>query len=256
MSAAADPASPDILRDPSLLAAELLGELQTLANPTNVAGMARFRISSEGTLGVSMPVVRGLAREVTRTLGRRNAIARHELAALLWSSGVHEARIMAALVDAPALVGEAQAEAWAADLDSWDVCDQLCLNLLRLTPLAWQKAIEWTSRPEEYVKRAGFALGATLTVHDKLAPDADFLPLLAADEREATDERNMVKKALNWQLRCIGKRNPALNAAAIAIAERILERYPQSRSARWIARDALRELRGNAVRARLGLESG
>jgi 3-methyladenine DNA glycosylase AlkD len=230
----------------------LLDELRANADPANVAGMARYAISPEGTLGVSMPVVRDLAREAKRRLGARNVTGRHEVAALLWESSLHEARIMAALVDAPTLVDEAQAEAWVSDLDSWDVCDQLCINLLRLTPFAWIKAVEWTTRPEEYVKRAGFALGATLAVHEKGASDTAFLPLLAADEREATDERNMVKKALNWQLRSIGKRNPTLNAAALSTAERILAQNPDSKSAHWIARDALRELQGNAVRKRLG----
>ena len=239
--------------EPAALAAELLTDLQAEANSANVAGMARFGISSEGTLGVSMTIIRNLARDAKRRLGLRNGAGRHELAALLWDSGFHEARIMAAMVDMPALVTEAQAEAWVADLESWDVCDKLCIDLLRLTPFAWAKAAEWTERSEEFVKRAGFALGATLAVHAKAAPDSAFAGLLAADEREATDERNMVKKALNWQLRSIGKRNAALNAEAIATAERILAHNPGSRSARWIARDALRELRSEPVRQRLGL---
>ena len=249
------PAEPPVTPAPELdaLAARLLDALRAAGNPDDVAGMARFGISSAGTLGVTMPVIRNLARDAKRQLGSRNASGRHELAALLWASGVHEARIMAAMVDVPALVTAAQADAWVADLDSWDVCDKLCIDLLRLTPLAWTKAAEWTACPEEFVKRAGFALGATLAVHDKGAPDSAFAPLLAADEREATDERNMVKKALNWQLRSIGKRNAALNSAAIVTAKRILERYPDSRSARWIARDALRELRSQPLRTRLGL---
>jgi len=219
--------------EPAALAAELLTDLQAEANSANVAGMARFGISSEGTLGVSMTIIRNLARDAKRRLGLRNGAGRHELAALLWDSGFHEARIMAAMVDMPALVTEAQAEAWVADLDSWDVCDKLCIDLLRLTPFAWAKAAEWTERSEEFVKRAGFALGATLAVHAKAAPDS--------------------AKALNWQLRSIGKRNAALNAEAIATAERILAHNPGSRSARWIARDALRELRSEPVRQRLGL---
>jgi 3-methyladenine DNA glycosylase AlkD len=237
---------------PAQVAEELLRELRCHADSANVAGMARFAISAEGTLGVSMPVVRSLAREGKKRVGRDRA-ARHELAALLWASGVHEARIMASLVDEPSLVDDAQTEAWAAALDSWDVCDQLCLNLLRRTPLAWVKAAEWTARPEEFVKRAGFALGATLAVHEKSAPDDDFLTLLACAEREAADERNMVKKAVNWQMRQIGKRTATLNAAVIATCERLLEQHADSKAARWIARDALRELRSDAVRARLGI---
>ena len=160
---------------------------------------------------------------------------------------------MATFIDVPALVDEAQMEAWALDIDSWDVCDQLTNNLFRESPFAWKKAAEWPGRAEEFVKRAGFVLGATLAVHDKQADDAAFLPLLALAEREATDERNMVKKAVNWQIRQIGKRSATLNAAAIEACERILAAHPDSKAARWIARDALRELRSDAVRARLGL---
>jgi 3-methyladenine DNA glycosylase AlkD len=237
---------------PRLVADDLLSSLRSHANAENVAGMARFGICSAGTLGVSMPVVRSLASEGKRRLGR-DKVARHELAALLWTSALHEARIMAALVDEPSLVDEVQADAWVADLDSWDVCDQLCINLLRRCPFAWAKAAEWTAAEPEFVKRAGFALGATLAVHDKQADDARFVELLECAVREATDERNGVKKALNWQLRGIGKRNATLNCAAITAAERILAEHPDSRAARWVARDALRELRSESVRARLGL---
>ena len=234
------------------LAEKLLAGLRSNANAENVAGMARFGISSEGTLGVSMPTVRELARDAKRELGR-DPNARHELAAALWGSGVHEARILAALVDAPQLVTDEQMEAWAADLDSWDTCDQLCINLFRLAPLAWDKAAEWPGREPEFVKRAGFVLGATLAVHAKKEPDDRFLPLLALSERECTDGRNAVKKAVNWQLRQIGKRSALLNAAAIASCERILAEHPDSAAARWVARGALRELRSDAVRARLGV---
>ena len=239
--------------DTAAVADAIIARLRAETNAENIAGMARFGISSHGTLGVSMPVVRKLAGEAKKALGARNEVARHELAARFWASGLHEARIMAALVDAPELVTDEQAEAWAADLDSWDVCDQLCINLLRLAPLGWEKAEAWTSRPEEFVKRAGFALGATLAVHDKSAGDERFRPLLSAAVREAVDERPMVRKAVNWQVRQIGKRDAALNAEAIAACERMLAEHPDSRSARWIARDALRELRSDAVRARLGL---
>ena len=234
------------------VAAELLTELRSHSSAENVAGMARFGIASQDTLGVSMPVVRSLAGDGKRRLGRDKR-GRHELARLLWDSGLHEARIMAALVDEPSLVHEAQADAWVHDLDSWDVCDQLCVNLLRRTSFAWTKAAEWTAAEPEFVKRAGFALGATLAVHEKAAPDERFLELLACAEREATDERNALKKALNWQARGIGKRNASLNAAAIETCERILAEHPDGKTTRWIARDALRELRSDAVRTRLGL---
>ena len=236
----------------TLVADALLGALRANTNAENVEGMARFGIASEGTLGVSMPVVRSLASEGKKRLGRDKA-ARHELARLLWESGLHEARIMAGLVDEPSLVDEAQADAWVADFDSWDVCDQVCINLLRRCPFAWSKAAEYSHAEPEFVKRAAFALGATLAVHEKTAPDERFVALLGDAERECTDERNGVKKALNWQIRGIGKRNAALNAAAIATCERMLETHPDSKAARWVARDALRELKSDAVRARLGL---
>jgi 3-methyladenine DNA glycosylase AlkD len=235
---------------PAALCEHVLSELRARANAENVAGMSRFGISSRGTLGVAMPDVRGLARDAKRTLGRDPA-AHHALARLLWESEVHEARIAASLVDAPTLVSAEQMERWAADIDSWDVCDTLCNNLFRKAELAWLKAADWPGRAEEFVKRAGFVLGASLAVHDKAADDTRFLPLLALAERECTDERNFVKKAVNWQIRQIGKRSAMLNAEAIASCERILAAHPQSAAARWVARGALRELQSDAVRKRL-----
>ena len=244
------PATPDA-PSASALVAELLAALRDQADPSNVAGMERYGISTVGTLGVSMPRIRAMGRDAKKRLGR-DPQAQHELAAALWASRVHEARLMATLVDDPALVSEDQVERWAAELDSWDVCDQLCSNLVRRTELAWKKAAEWPARQQEFVKRAGFVLGATLAVHDKAADDPEFLPLLALAQREVTDERNLVKKAVNWQVRQIGKRSPELNVAAISTCERILSDHPDSKSARWVARDALRELRSDAVRRRLG----
>jgi len=237
---------------PAELTAHLLGELHASADPANVAGMARYGISSAGTLGVSMPRVRELARDARRELGGDPA-ARHETAGLLWKSGVHEARILASLLDVPALVTESQMESWVADLDSWDVCDTLMNNLFRRAPAAWVKAAEWPLREAPYVKRAGFVLGATLAVHDTSADDARFLALLALAEAEAVDDRNFVRKAVNWQIRQIGKRSPALNTEAIETCERILAAHSDNKAARWVARGALRELRSDAIRARLGL---
>jgi len=222
------------------------------ANPANVTGMQRYGISGAGTLGVSMPAIRELARQTKQQL-RREQTARHEVAERLWSSAVHEARILAALVDVPALVDEMQMERWAHDLDSWDVCDQLCGNLFDKSAFAWQKAAEWAGREPEFVKRAGFVLMTQLAVHDKSAADAPFEAFLPLIVREAADERPYVKKAVNWALRQIGKRNARLNGPAIEAADQILAAYPDSRAARWIARDALRELRSDAVRVRLGL---
>ena len=237
---------------PKDLSVQVLSALQAEANPDNLEGMARYGIATDNALGVSVPFMRRLARDARKQLGRDKP-AWHELAGLLWAAGLHESRIMATFIDVPALVDEAQMEAWILDVDSWDTCDQLTNNLFRETPLAWAKAADWPGRPEEFVKRAGFVLGATLAVHDKQTADAEFLPLLALSEREATDERNMVKKAVNWQIRQIGKRSARLNASAVETCEHILAAHPDSKSARWNSRDALRELTGDAVRARLGL---
>ena len=194
--------------------------------------MARYGISTAGTLGVPVAEIRRLARQTGRS---------HSLAAELWASGVHEARILATIVDEPARVTRRQMDRWARDFDSWDVCDQACQNLFRYTPFAWAAAAEWAGAKREFVRRAGFALMAGLAVKAKDAPDEDFealLPLIAA---AATDQRNLVKKAVNWALRAIGKRNLRLRRAAIAAAEDI--RVIDSPAARWIASDALRELR-------------
>jgi len=208
--------------------AEIISCMQSKANPDNVAGMARFGISTKGTLGVNIPLLRELAMA-----HRRN----HPLALELWQSGIHEARILAALVDDPQQVTEEQLEAWVVEIDSWDVCDQCCANLFARTPYVWDKAIEWSSRPEEFVKRAGFVLMARLAVQEKKAPAAQFHPFLELIRREAVDDRNFVKKAVNWALREIGKRKDV--RAAKALAEELAGM--ESRSARWIGRDALRE---------------
>ncbi|MHB0965083.1 MAG: DNA alkylation repair protein [Bellilinea sp.] len=213
-----------------MTAAQLIDHLRLMANPENAAGMARFGINPANTLGVSMPQLRALAR------GRRD----HQLALELWASRIHEARILAALVDDPALLTEAQMEDWVQDFDSWDVCDQVCMNLFDRSPLAFAKASEWAGREPEFVKRAGFALMACLAWHDKRSPDQRFLEFLPVIQRESTDRRNFVKKAVNWALRQIGKRNPALNRAAVETAREI--QAIDSPAARWIAADALREL--------------
>ncbi|MFA4947692.1 MAG: DNA alkylation repair protein [Candidatus Krumholzibacteriia bacterium] len=220
--------------------AEIVAELESLANPANVAGMARYGINSKNTLGVSIPCLRAMAKRI----GKDHALARE-----LWASSVHEARILAGLVDDPAMVTAAQLERWVKDFDSWDVCDGACSNLFDRTPFAWDKAVAWSARSGEFVKRAGFVLMAALAVHDKKAPDERFRKFFPLIERESADERNFVKKAVNWALRQIGKRNRALNGNAIAAAKRI--RKIESKSARWIAADALRELESTAVRERL-----
>ena len=220
----------------------LLETLRAHANPANVAGMARYGINTTGTLGVPVHVLRRLAKEVGRD---------HKLAEALWNSGIHEARILATLVDEPARVTIRQMNRWARDLDSWDVCDQACQNLFRYTPMAFAKAAQWARAKPEFVRRAGFALMAGLAAKaDDAANEqfAAFLPLIA---EAAGDGRNLVRKAVNWALRQIGKRNRRLHTMAIAAATRIGKQ--DSRSARWIAADALRELRNPATVGRIRL---
>jgi 3-methyladenine DNA glycosylase AlkD len=205
--------------------------------------MARFGIDTRTALGgTSVPQLRSMARRVGKD---------HELAAALWATNVLEARLLATMVDGPMQVTEEQMEAWAMEFRSWDLCDQCCTNLFWRTPYAWPKAIEWSLRQEEFVKRAAFVLMAVLAVHDKKAADARFVDLLAIIERECEDPRNFVRKAVNWALRQIGKRNLELNREAVECAIKISKR--DSKAARWIAADALRELRSDAVQARLRL---
>ena len=224
----------------SVQVTEILQELQAHADPANRAGMARYGIAAEKAYGVKVPVLRKIAKAHRR---------QHELALALWETGIHEARLLATMIADPQQITEAQIDAWVEDFNSWDIVDQFCTNLLRHTPYAYPKVFAWCAREEEFVRRAAFSQIAVLAVHDKKAPDAQmeqFFPLIVA---AATDERNFVKKSVNWALRQIGKRNPALNAKAITVAEQILEL--DAASARWIAGDALRELRSEKIQTRL-----
>ena len=220
---------------------EVLTQLKALANPEAVSGMAQFGIQGQNVYGISIPNLRKLAKQIKKD---------HALAGELWQSGIHEARILASMIDDPKLVTEAQLEAWVKDFDSWDLCDQCCSNLFDKTEFAYPKAIAWTEREEEFVKRAGFVLMACLAVHDKKAPNAQFEQFLTLIKREASDDRNFVKKAVNWALRQIGKRNRHLNRQAIALAQEIWE--IDCKTARWIGSDALRELTSEKVQQRLG----
>ncbi len=222
---------------------DIIKKLESLSDPEAVKGMARFGINPENTYGVSIPQLRKMAKEIG---------VDHDLAQQLWASGIHEARILATMIDRPEMVTEAQMESWVKDFDSWDVCDQCCMNLFEKTGFAYQKAVEWSKREEEFVKRAGFTLMAALAVHDKRAGDEDFLKFLPMIKRESGDARNFVKKAVNWALRQIGKRNLSLNKLAIKTAEEIQQ--IDAKSARWIAADAIRELTGEAVQRRLKWE--
>lgn len=214
--------------------------LREHARPEELDGMARFGMDTAGRLGVSIPVLRRLAKELGKD---------HSLAQGLWNTGILDARILASMVEDPEKVTAAQMNRWVAGFTSWDVCDQVCMNLFWKTPFAWEKAAEWSRREEEFVKRAAFSLLACLAWHDEGAADSRFLRVLPLIRRAATDERNFVRKAVNWALRHIGKRNGALNRAAIAAAREI--RKLDSKSARWIAGDALRELTSEGVRRRL-----
>jgi len=219
---------------------DIIRKLQKLSNPQAVAGMARYGIKPAKVYGVSIPNLRSMAKEIGTD---------HELALELWNSGIHEARILAGMLADPDMTTERLADAWAKDFDSWDVCDQCCMNLFRNTKFAYNKAIEWSASDKEYVKRAGFVMMACLAVSDKKAKDEKFLEFLPIIKKEAGDSRNYVQKAVNWALRQIGKRNANLNRKAIEIADEI--QNMSMRSAKWIASDALRELKSETVQAKI-----
>lgn len=209
----------------------IIAQLKQISSPAYREGMLRFGIANHKALGVKIPELRKLARQIKKN---------HALAQQLWTTDIHEARLLATMIDDPKMVTEQQMDKWVLDFDSWDICDQACSNLFARTPFAIKKSIEYSTREEEFVKRAGFVLMAALSVHDKKADDLVFIQFMPVIEREAHDERNFVKKAVNWALRQIGKRNKILKPMAIATAERIL--LQNSKAAKWIANDALREL--------------
>ena len=227
-----------------MTATQVLARLRALADPAVTASMARFALPVDQALGVTTPQLRKLAREIGRN---------HALALQLWATEVSEARLLAPMIDEPARVSVKQIERWVSGLDSWGICDDCCFGLFDKTRFAWPKALEWSRRRPQFEKRAGFALMAALARHDREAPDEKFSPFLAAIERESGDGRNFVKKAVNWALREIGKRNHKLNRSAIARARAI--HATGLPSARWIASDALRELQSTAVQARLKLKA-
>ena len=219
---------------------DVLDKLQGKARPEQLKGMAKYGITVEQRLGVSVPDMRKLAKEIGRN---------HKLALDLWKTGIAEARIVASMVDDPDKLTEEQMEDWVKDINSWDVCDEVCMNLFEKNRLAWKKIVDWSDREEEFVKRTAFSLIACLTSHDKKASDEKFIELFPVIIRGATDERNFVKKAVNWALRNIGKRNLNLNEAAINTAKQI--KRLDSKAARWVASDAIRELESEAVQNRL-----
>jgi len=213
---------------------QILAILRSMESPQSREGMGRFGIDVSNALGIKVTDLRKLARKITHN---------HGLAGELWETGIHEGRILASMIDKPDHVTESQMECWAKDFNSWDLVDQCCNNLFRKTAHAHSKAVEWSGREDEFVKRAGYTLMAVLAVHDKESPDIVFEGYLSLVEKGSDDDRNFVKKSVNWALRQIGKRNEVLRRKALESAERILEKG--SKSARWIARDAIRELGGN-----------
>ena len=219
---------------------EIVKKLKAQSNAKNLAGMKRFGISSKNTLGVSMPALRIMAKEIGKD---------HKLALELWQTEIHEARILAGLIDLPELVTKKQMDIWANGFDSWDVCDQVCMNLFFNHSLAFKKCAMWPVNKSEFVRRAGFALMACVAVKNKRAEDIDLIKFFLLIKKYATDERNYVRKAVNWALRQIGKRNLALNKKAIACAQEIIK--IDNKTARWIAADALRELQGEVVQKRV-----
>lgn len=224
---------------------EVLRKLRDKARPDQLEGMARFAIVGEGRLGVSVPEMRKIAKGAGKD---------HALALELWKTGIPDARIVAGMVGEPDKLTEYQMDDWVEDFESWDVCDQVCMNLFDRSPLAIKKINDWADREEEFVRRAAFAMIASLAVHDKKGEDEKFIRLFPLIKKGATDNRNFVKKAVNWALRNIGKRNPGLNRAAISLAKEIGQM--ESKAARWIAGDALRELESDAVKHRLRKKFG
>lgn len=217
-------------------AADLLAQLTCLSNPEYVSTLSHFGVQGEKILGIKIPVLRTLARQYKKD---------HQLALQLWETGVHEARILATFIDEVQKVTEAQMEDWVRDFNAWDVCDQTCANLFCRTPYAYAKALAWSDRHEEYVKRAGFVMMAALAIHDEKAEDAQLAAFFPLIEREAYDERNFVRKAVNWALRQIGKRSATLHTMAVLVAERLA--LHELSHVRWIGKDALRELKSEKV---------
>jgi 3-methyladenine DNA glycosylase AlkD len=210
---------------------EIISQLKKNSNPKDKNGMARFGINPKYALGIRVPVLRNLAKKIGKN---------HKLSQDLWKTKIHEARILAGMIDDPKMVTEKQMEQWVKDFNSWDLCDQCCMNLFDKIPLGWKKATEWPKRKEEFIRRAGFTLMACLAWYDKKAKDKDFLKFFPIIKKYSTDERNFVRKAVNWALRQIGKRNKSLNKEAIKLAKEIKKN--DSKTAKWIANDAIKEL--------------
>jgi len=223
---------------------EIVKHLSSLGSVKNVEGMSHFGITTTKSFGVPTPVLKQFAREV-----KKQAEVRHALAQELWETGIYDARAVAFLIDDPKQVTKKQMDAWAMDFDNWATVDGTCGYLFCLTPFAYEKAVEWAGKKPEFLKRAGFSLMAYLAVHDKKADDTELAAFLPLIEKHSDDDRNFVRKAVNWALRQIGKRNLELNKQALEAANRI--KLQNTKPARWIAADAIRELTSQAVIERL-----
>jgi len=222
---------------------EIIKKLESLKNPKNVEGMARFGIKPKVKVyGVSIPELRKMAKQIGKN---------HKLSQELWISGIHEAKILAGYIAEAEKITEQQMNKWVKDFDSWDIVDQVCGNLFDKTKFAYKKVFEFSKRKEEFVKRTAFTLMATLSVHNKELEDEDFIKFFPLIKQTSTDERNFVRKAVNWALRQIGKRNKKLNKEATRIAKEIKKESVHSKGARWIANDAIRELTSENVQKRL-----
>ena len=231
------------MSDPAEVA-QILAELRSLGSEEGRVGMARFGINTEKAFGVSMAAARPLARKYKR---------QHDLAAGLWATGLHEARILAALIDDPKLVTRKQMDSWAAEFNSWDLCDQACMKIFAKTPYVSEQVAKWAKDKREFVRRAAFATIAGYAVHAKKAADDEFLPFLKLIEAHSTDPRNFVRKAVNWALRQVGKRNKTLHAPALALAKKLAA--SDDKTARWIGKDAEKELSDPVQIARIKARS-
>ncbi|MEI6696109.1 MAG: DNA alkylation repair protein [Bacteroidota bacterium] len=219
---------------------KVVAALNALSNKKSLEGMSHFGIKIENALGISMPALRNMAKQIGKN---------HALANELWETGLHEARILASMIADKKKVTPIQMDVWVKDFNSWDVCDQCCGNLFRYTPYAYDKAIEWALSEKEYTKRAGFAMMASLAVGDKKAADEKFLPFFDLIIANAEDERNFVRKAVNWALRQMGKRSYFLRVKALECIDTLLKN--KNKTAQWIAKDALRELMDEKIMERI-----
>jgi 3-methyladenine DNA glycosylase AlkD len=220
---------------------KIINKLKSLKNPINVAGMARFGINPKFALGINIPTLRNLAKDIRKDqVFKNNQNKLHKLTIGLWKSKIHEARILASMMDPPELLTEKQMDGWIKDFNSWDLCDQTCMNLFWKHPSAFIKAKEWTKRSVEFERRAGFSLMAVLACHDKKAQNEKFEEFFPFIQKYSTDERNYVRKAVNWALRQIGKRNKELRNKAIKLSQKLVE--SENKTAKWIGNDALKEL--------------